>query len=505
VHGPFLTGYSQPEATSKATLTPAHPPGAQTGFALIEVIISALIIGLIVIATLTGFDVTSRATASERSRAQADTLAQQAEDKLRGEPITTLEQLESKPRVEEIKQNGTNYVVTSTAQYVSDATATASCNSSATSANYLRTTSTVTWASLGKRPPVVETGIISPPPGSALIVQVTNAASEGVGGMTVTATGPSPEVGTHTLETASNGCAILALLPGEYKINVTKTGYVDQNWYTSSEKDPSATHSVYLTAESAIKEPYRFDVAGALEVEFSTESAPSEGDSFVAFNSGMASPAFRPIPFPSTLETYTKKITSPTTVFPFTASAPYSVYAGTCEANNPVAVNPKNSPPPTVVVPAGKTGVAKEVIQPPINIRVMSGTKPGKATEGLRIENATGTLKEPPEPEGCGATHKFKTTKEGALPHPGMPFGEYTLCVTGGSSGGNNGATKGLAKERKYTTSIFENDTPAGPSELAKMTNGGVIEELGKKIAVIYMGSGAITGPAGQPEVGTEC
>jgi hypothetical protein len=84
-----------------------------------------------------------------------------------------------------------------------------------------------------------------------------------------------------------------------------------------------------------------------------------------------------------------------------------------------------------------------------------------------------------------------------------MPFGEYTLCVTGGLSGGNNGATKGLAKERKYTTT-FENDTPAGPSELAKMTNGGLLEESGKKFAVIYMGSGALTEP-GKLEGGSTC
>lgn len=473
--------------------------GSQDGFALIEVIMSALLIALIVVGTFNGFDVANRATASERSRAQADTLAQQAEDKLRGAPISTLTELEATPRVEHVKQNGTEYTITSSSEFHSDSTATASCTSSAASADYLRTTSTVTWASLGTRKPVAESSIISPPPGSALIVQVTNASGEGVAGATVTATGPAPAATATTLTTATTGCAILALLPGEYNINVSRTGYVDGNWYPLSEKDPHSTHSVYLTAETTIKEPYRLAPAGTLEVKF-TESVTKEGgDSFVAFNSLMATPAFRQL---GTLESYAETVKSTTTVFPFAGEGKYAVYAGTCEANNPQTVNPENGPPPTISVPPEGVGV-QTVTQPPVKFRVMSGTKAGKATEGVAVENAVGTLEEPKEPNGCGTLRHFKTTKEGGLPHLGMPFGEYTLCVTGGVSGGNNGATKGLAKERRYTTT-FENDTPAGPSELSKMTNGGLLEESGKKFAVIYMGSGAAEAP-GTLKAGSSC
>jgi Tfp pilus assembly protein PilX len=486
-------------AIARTTLPARRRLASERGDTLLEVLASAVLVALIAVAMFNGFDVTNRASASERSRAQADALAQQAEDQLRGLPVSSLSELEAKPRVEEVTQNGMKYTITSTAQYVTDATATASCNSSATSGSYIRTTSTVTWASLGVRKPVTESSIISPPPGSALIVQVTNAASAGVAGMSVTATGPLPATAATTLSTASNGCAILALLPGEYNVNVSQTGYVDENWFSKSEEDPHSAHSVYLTAESAVKEPYRFDKAGSLEVESTTESGSSEIDTFVAFNSLMGSPAYRQV---GTVGTYEKKPKSATTVFPFAGEGKYSVYAGTCEQNNPQTVNPKNAAAPTVSVLPGKSALAK-VVQPPINIRVMSGTKAGKATEGVEIENAVGTLEEPAEPSGCGVTRKFVTTKEGSLPHPGMPYSEYTLCVTGGLSGGNNGGTKGLAKERAYRTT-FENNTAAGPSEIAKMTNGGIIEEAKKKFAVIYMGSGASTSP-GKLETGSSC
>jgi Tfp pilus assembly protein PilV len=473
---------------------------SQAGFALIEVIISALLVALIVVATLNGFDVTSRATAGERSRAQADALAQQAEDRLRSKPVSELETYEAKPLVETVTQNGTTYTITSKAVYYLDSTATASCNSSASSVGYYYTTSTVTWPSLGARKPVTETGVISPPPGSALIVQVTNAASEGVAGMNVTATGPLPVETKHTLATAANGCAILTLLPGEYKVNVERVGYVDQNWYENSEKDPSSVHSVYLVAETAVKEPYRFDVAGTLEVEFGG-SAPAEGDTFVAFNSLMTPPSFRAIPSPSTIGKYEKVIKSPATVFPFTAEAKYAVYAGTCEADNPKTVNPENKLEEVTVPPGGTAKV--KVTQPPINIRVWSGKS--KASPGKLIENAIVTLKD----ERCeGLKHESKTNKNGGLSRPGAPFAsEYSLCVTGGPLGGNNGLTKGLAKERKYTTT-FKNDTAAGPSELATMTNGGVEEvPAGSKTnyAVIYMEAGAAEKPAGQPTAGSTC
>jgi hypothetical protein len=193
-------------------------------------------------------------------------------------------------------------------------------------------------------------------------------------------------------------------------------------------------------------------------------------------------------------------IKSPKTVFPFTGEAKYAVYAGTCEANNPKTVNPANTVE-EVIVPSGGTKKVT-LTQPPINIRVMSG-KAG--AEGVKVENATGTLVEPKHEEseehsGCGETRKFTNTPKGALPHPGMPFGEYTLCVFGGASG--------PAAKRKYTTRLFENSTPAGPTELelAKIANGGVVKEGPKNVAVIYMGSGAAAPLEGKlEETGTEC
>ncbi len=284
-----------PTNSSNASPRPpaaAAPPSllraSEQGDTLIEVLVSALLIAVITTATLFGLDSTNRATAIDRARSQADALAQQDEEQLRSEPVAKLSELNRTYKVEEGRTShgsGTTYTITSTSQYVSDATATASCTSSKPSANYLLTTSKVTWPSMGKTKPVSETSIISPPVSSSLIGQVANS-GVAVSGATFTATGPSPATTEQSLETSANGCAILALMPGNYALNVSKPGYVDENWYANTSEDAYYTPNVYLVAASSTKKGYNLAPAGKLEVKFSG-STPAEGDSFVAFNSKM--------------------------------------------------------------------------------------------------------------------------------------------------------------------------------------------------------------------------
>ena len=277
------------------------PLASESGDTLIEVVISAALISLVVIAVLFGLDSTNRATANSRARSQADGLAQQDEERLRSEPIKKLTELERK---ENVTVGATTYTITTTAKYIADATSTASCTSSVPTADYLKTISTVTWPSMGPKGAVIETGVISPPADSALIVQVEDVGTP-LAGAKVVAKGPAPSSSVHELETSLNGCAILALPPGEYTINVSKTGYVDPNGYANTESDKSVTKTVYLPAETTSKEGYNLGPASKLQVSF-TEAGKSipapESDSVVYFNTGMAH--YESFPEPATLETY---------------------------------------------------------------------------------------------------------------------------------------------------------------------------------------------------------
>lgn len=409
------------------------PMAAEEGDTLIEVVISVALISMVVIAVLFGLDSTNRATSASRARSQADVLAQEDEEQLRSEPVRRLDEIE---RTKEVKLGSTTYTVKTTSKYIADATSTASCTSSVAKADYLKTISTVTWPSMGPGGGVIETGVISPPADSALIVQVEEAGAP-LAGAQVDAIGPAPSASKYELETSANGCAILALSPGEYTINASKTGYVDPNGYVNTDADSSVTQSVYLPAETTLKEGYNLGLAGKVKVKFSNVSEPTEGDSFVIYNTGMSS--YRTFPEPSTVGTYKPTIESPATVFPFTTN--YTVYAGTCEADLPTRNGQGSNP--EVLVPPGKTGEATVPLAS-INVKVLEG----KALPEKPVQKAVVTL----EDTGCNTVRKLETTSAGTLSRPGMPFGTYSLCVS---------ATVG-AEKRRYTQAGLANNNVSG-------------------------------------------
>lgn len=416
--------HTLPPSHSAPSTRPLRVAG-EAGDTLIEVLISAVLIVAVIVATLTGLNNANHATSLDRERSQADALAQQDEDQLRSEPIAKLSELSETHEavLQEVTSGGTHYTITSTAQYKSDKTGTASCTSTSATADYIETTSTVTWPAIGKTAPVVETGIVSPPADSALIVQVIGASGEPVPKMTVQATGPS----TITTETSADGCAILAVNPGEYSLNVSRAGYVDQYGFTESNKDPHYSSSFYVIAESTAKKSFQFAPAGTIEAKFT--GANAEGDTFVAFNALTSLKEF------GKLESYHATETSGATLFPFASK--YTVYAGNCEADLPTS-NGQASNPEVEVKPGGTSIVNVPVAA--IGIAVKAGTK---AVPGASLTSFTGTL----EDTGCKTVRKFTTTT-GVLPKPGMPFGAYSLCVTATISG----------KPRKYSTAVLNNN-----------------------------------------------
>lgn len=441
---------------------------------LIEVMISALLVGLIVVATLNGFDVTNRLTADERAHAQAAVLAQQDEDRMRSMQVS---QLSSYSLAREVPYNGTKYTVTSKAEFVSDTTGSASCAVEGTSADYIKTESSVRWAALKTRPSVVQAGIVTPAPGGDLIVQVYDGTGAGVPSMTVQAVGPSPATTSLTATTGTNGCVIFnSLQEGKYEVTTFQTGYVDKN---GNATPPVAERTVEVSAKSTAKKSFQFGLAGELEVKFETPTvALDTGDVVSVANSGMTQ-GLQPPEF-GTLGTRLSTLNTGKTLFPFESND--VVYAGSCEQDQPSKVNAAE-PDASEKVPPGGVGKVT-VVMPPVNIIVMSGEK---SSPGLAVENALVTL----EDTGCSGTlRSFKTNASGALPYPGMPFGSYKLCATGTSVGGKNGSQTGLAKERRYRTT-FINNTKNGPSALATMTNGGT--SASPPSAVIYMKSGTGT------------
>jgi Tfp pilus assembly protein PilV len=438
---------------------------SERGDTLIEVLISAVLIAGIIVATLTGLDSTNKATSLQRARSQADALAQQDEDRLRSIPIAELKKLEEAPKTLPITEGGTKYEVTSSAKYIVDNAATTNCATTAPSAEYIQTISSVTWNSIGIGKPVVETGIVSPPPDTSLIVQVTGPSDVAEAGVEATVTGPS----NASALTSANGCAILAVSPGEYAINVHQTGYVDQNWITESKNDPFYPSTIYLPAETTTKEQYIFAKGARVNPLSFKYLNPTTGkeEPTKALNARLENtemtPSFRLLR-PEGSTTYVETITqSEKIVYPF--ATPYTAYAGSCLANKP----PEKERVSITFTPGGE--VTQKLLLPSLVVDVWQGSK---AETPKKLVTTAPEVFLSDTDEGCENTYHQQETvapteKNGALKYPGQPWGTYTVCV--------NVAYKNLSTGKTEKKHISEegqkNDHPEQKGTVVNLYEGG--------------------------------
>ena len=118
-----------------------------SGFSLIEVLVSALILAIAATGVFEGFDVASRASGRNRARSSAATLAEQDQERLRAMPVSALDGLDSARDVKVCTGSSggcITYHVHSQSEWVADAGSGASCTSSGRQGYNLHITSTVT-------------------------------------------------------------------------------------------------------------------------------------------------------------------------------------------------------------------------------------------------------------------------------------------------------------------------------------------------------------------------
>lgn len=396
---------------------------AEDGVSLIEVVISALLIGMIVIAMLSGFDQTQRASVEEQRHAQADALAQQDQDRMRGMSVAALLGPGLSPPP--VTLDRAKYTIVSSAQFVSDTGGTPSCSSTGTSnADYVKTTSSVSWASMGVRKPVVEESLIAPPAGGSLVVQVQDPLGNPVPNMSVTATGTAggttPSVSATT---SAAGCAIFGGLGvGPYTVGATQAGpppWVDKDW------NAAPTQSASVTGSSTAKLPFVMAQAGGVSATFATNvpgvgQLASQQDRFVAFNPGMTSQSGVTV---GTAGQYRSTVTSALQVFPTS----YTVYAGSCTADQPGSTE---NPQSITVTPGQISTPPAPLKAPAVLVHVYSGSSSSSPGSPINqpLQDVTVTDACNVKRRYSGAALTAPTSSTGALVDPGEPYGRLTVC-----------------------------------------------------------------------------
>jgi Tfp pilus assembly protein PilV len=432
------------------------------GYALVEIMVSSVMLVVTAVGVFGAFDAATRSTSEERHRARAHAIAEADLSRMRALRISDLSNLNE---ARTVTQDNQVYTIASRAEFITDATGTASCETGIASADYLKISSTVTWQSIGSRPPVYASSIVAPPNGSvsadsgSLAIAVEDSQNVGIPGVGVSGSG----AGSFTGSTGPDGCVVIGNLPaGDYTVTVSgvASGLVDRDGVEPGPIDTS------VVAESTNTLVLQYDEPGFIPVTFTAipygggTPVPSSSDSIIAYNTGMT--AARAFGTPGTRASQVDA----TSLFPF--SSDYAVYSGVCEDNNP---NPNNLDPPpaplailsALVPPGGSPPPPTTIQQPAMHLTVWSGTS--SFSPGTPISGAEVLIKD----WNCSSfARDFVTNTAGRLDDPGLPFSNYSVCAYNPSL------------NRKKTNSFVSMDDPP--------------DVTGGQTVNIYMGTGYSTG-----------
>lgn len=429
----------------------------QEGFIIIEVLVSAIILALVAGAVLTLITATTRGAASQRAHSVAYGLAQEAQAKLRTKRVS---ELTSYSKTEETPPiGGTKYTIATQAVFVSNTTQAVSCGEN-DEPDYIRLTSTV--SAPGMVTPVTIRSVVSPTNGSlepnvgSLQIQAWNAAHEPLSGVEFELIGATGTVPRHVMS-ESTGCASVGDIPsGKYTLKSSAPGLVNTKGEKSTEEKPEVSTSTTFRANVS------YDKPGTLQPTFvflnaaSGKKEPATVDSMQVFNSASGLG-------PKTVESVGGKRV-PTlkaeSLYPFKNSK-YTVYAGSCEKDNPDPTGTKTANDTAMgftEVPPGGEAPSPQIQLPALNLTVTYG-KTKAAVQGAEVA-LTDTK--------CNKKRVYVTNTGGhlaaattGLTEGGLPWSTYKVCVKAFVEG----------KNRRYETPsnepvVVENLTTGTPLEV---------------------------------------
>jgi type II secretory pathway pseudopilin PulG len=456
---------------------------SEAGFALIEVMVSAVLVVALATATLSIIEKSGQASSTNRQRGVAVGLAQADQDKMR---LLSLTQLTNRHVTEPAKRiGGTDYVVQSDASWLRDSGGKVTCAANTTRAEYVKTTTKVTWT--GHPAPVVMESYISPGVAGlakgALTVKLKADAGVPTTGIAVTAQG-------QTVYTDEGGCAVFAnLTPGATTVSWDGTGpgnYVDRNGY---QKAVDIAEDVTIGTAMTSQVERLFDHAGKVPVRFVTDDATPAAvnwSSVSVMHSGIQDPTTSVRSFVKTAPVAT---TEADQLFPFVA--PYSLFSGSCPGNAPTTWYPAATMP-TAVVPSAGSSTQVDVKVPVLMVyATTTGTTAGSAVQNAKISVAKQSTTKMAGCAGLTAAQAPTTypspvpagQRAGSVPGSAfvpLPYGQYQLCVEGTVGGVPKVARENFNNTPRATTTTGElqthevadasNPIPTGASVIAGNT-----------------------------------
>jgi Tfp pilus assembly protein PilV len=424
-----------PGTTSRSTARPVSVSADQAGFMLVEVIVSAVLLLILALGTLSLVDGSQNASAQQRSKGIASNLAHQALDRVRQSKFTTATNFTT--TATPVPVDGRSYVVTTTGVWSSAIGSTTTCTTS-TSGNpgqYLKVSASVTWTAMGKVAPVTADTLITPRPGEVstttgtYMITVLTAAGLPLAGASVT-------MNSTTLTTSAAGCvAFTGLAPGTYTTSYSKTG-----GYVATTGAGTGYYDAVVTKGNASSKTVQLDLAAKISPinfkrEDNTTPLPTWGS--YSFSSNQGADFLKPY-YGAT----GTSLTSSATLFPFIGG--YQVYAGDCVGNNPTFYNSTfaTSFPASAVAPGPGVTTAVSAYMRKVSAKVTSVAKNTSVWVDFKPYTTDSLMSACSETGGRIQVTNSSTTAAADL----------TVCVDNGT----------LSTSHNFTSGTIVYNTPAG-------------------------------------------
>jgi Tfp pilus assembly protein PilV len=421
----------------------AQPLQGEAGFALIEVMVSAVLLVVLALATIPLIDQSSKSASSNRQRGVATSLATADQDAMRQSPAATL----ANYHVTTTKLvNGITYTIKSDAEWLRDGSGLVTCSGNTARSEYAKITSKVTWPTMGNIKPIVVESYLTPGVAAlqrgAVAVKLTGDGAVGTAGIAVTDT--MPTAGALGGTTDAGGCVIIANVEqGANTISYSAAGYVDPNG------SQAVTKSISVATGSTAQISGAYDQAASVTANFVDDAGTACTTTMCAwpsvsfYNAGITSPTNATRTFTNAAGAATS--VSATSLYPFVSA--YGVYAGRCTGNSPATYN-ATAPLASVTPAAGtNTSTAAPVLQ---RFRIAAVSSAGAPMANLAVSIAPSAGAAPMA--GCESRLRAATQSAGQVTNAAgvldlaLPYGVWSVCL-------DNGTRK---------VSFTANNTPAG-------------------------------------------
>ncbi len=460
-----------PSISRRQNLSLLQRARGEAGFALIEVIVSAVLLVVLALSTLAVLDRSQSTSSNNRSRAIASQLAQSEQDAIRQMPMSALAG-GFHPGTVPKKVGEITYEVTSSAEWVQDSGGPVTCSTKTGRVEYLSTTTSVTWPGMGTIKPVVADGVVSPGVAAlgankgALTVLLSRADGTGTEGIVVTVQGQSSI-------TDENGCAVIGNLDaGVQTLSYNTGGFVDEN------SKPSVSKPVTIGAGTIAQTTGYYDNPGTLAVTLASDGQGGNGTwtgSEGTLPGGKVSidhpNRSKPSVFSVDLNAGTNASVG---LFPF--DAPYKAYVGECSGNDPSnKLYVGNLGAGGGVVTRGATTTANLTMR----TAQVTLTGTGASTNPARVyflpEKADGKSNVMNVAE-CTTKYGPWTTSTGVL-NVSLPTGVWRVCVNFRQSS----SSSNWAQKKTIVAGTFSDDEPLIVTPAS--VTGDYAAQLGTKVA----------------------